>query len=435
MTSPPPHIAIIGAGITGLCLAAGLQARNIPFTIYERAPHSSAAAGGGGAGIGLSPNAERAMEQLAPGVRAAYERVANPNGEDYFQWVDGLSREVVFRLFVGEGCFRGCRRGDLLDGLMVDLPEGRVRFGKALREVVDAGVEGEEEEGGGVRLLFEDGTEAVADAVIGCDGIRSQVRELLFGPSTAATYSTKYSFRALVPMAQARASLPEHMISTRFMYNGPGAHVITYPVANNTMLNTLAVVSDDSTGPWEAPEGSRNPHVGRATLDDARAAFDGWHPDVRAVIDLLPQEMDKWAIFDMLENPVPRYHGEGSPGGRVCLAGDAAHACGPHLGAGAGFGIEDALLLAELLRAVAGGVGGREGLAAAFEVYSDVRHGRTQWLVRHTRDAVDLFQWRDRDLSRDPDRFGGEITWRFHEIWNYDVGKMAQEAVQKLKER
>lgn len=162
MTSPP-HIAITGAGITGLCLAAGLQARNIPFTIYERAPHSSAAAGGGGAGIGLSPNAERAMEQLAPCVRAAYERVANPNGEDYFQWVDGLSREVVFRLFVGEGCFRGCRRGDLLDGLMADLPEGRVRFGKALREVVDVGVEGKEQ-GGGVRLLFEDGTEAVADA-------------------------------------------------------------------------------------------------------------------------------------------------------------------------------------------------------------------------------------------------------------------------------
>lgn len=238
-------------------------------------------------------------------------------------------------------------------------------------------------------------------------------------------------------MAQARASLPEHMVSTRFMYNGPGAHVITYPVANNTMLNTLAVVSDD-TGPWEAPGGSRNPHVGAATLDQARTAFGGWHADVRAVVGLLPREMDKWAIFDMLENPVPRYHGGGSPGARICLAGDAAHASGPHLGAGAGFGIEDALLLAELLQAVAGGAGGEERplgarLAAAFEVYSDVRYGRTQWLVKHTRDAVDLFQWRDRDLSRDSDRFGREITWRFHEIWHYDVEKMAQDAVQKFE--
>lgn len=157
MSPSPPHIAIIGAGITGLTLAAGLEARQIPFTIYERATRGSS--GAGGAGIGLSPNAERAMARLDPGVRAAYERVANPNGEDYFQWVDGLSREVMFKLFVGEGCFRGCRRGDFLDELMGCVPEGRVRFGRALRGVVEGEGEGE-----GVRLLFEDGTEEVADA-------------------------------------------------------------------------------------------------------------------------------------------------------------------------------------------------------------------------------------------------------------------------------
>lgn len=157
--SPQPHIAIIGAGITGLTLAAGLQARDIPFTVYERARGNGAAGhGSGGAGIGLSPNAERAMAALSPGVRAAYEAVANPNGEDYFQWVDGLSREVMFKLFVGEGCFRGCRRGDFLDELMGCVPGDKVRFGKALRKVV--GREG----GEGVRLLFEDGTEEVADA-------------------------------------------------------------------------------------------------------------------------------------------------------------------------------------------------------------------------------------------------------------------------------
>lgn len=157
--SPAPQIAIIGAGITGLALAAGLHARNIPYTVYERASRGSH--GSGGAGIGLSPNAEAAMGLLSPLVREAYEKVANPNGEDYFQWVDGLSREVYFKLFVGEGCFRGCRRADLLDEMMKILPEEKVVFGKALREV-----RGREEggEGGGVRLLFEDGTEEVADA-------------------------------------------------------------------------------------------------------------------------------------------------------------------------------------------------------------------------------------------------------------------------------
>lgn len=159
MSPPPPspHIAIVGAGITGLSLAAGLHARGVPFTVYERAS-SRGAHGAGGAGIGLSPNAERAMGRLAPGVRRAYERVANPNGEDYFQWVDGLTREVVFRLFVGEGCFRGCRRADLVEELMGCVPGERVRYGRALRGV--AGRDG----GEGVRLLFEDGSEEVADA-------------------------------------------------------------------------------------------------------------------------------------------------------------------------------------------------------------------------------------------------------------------------------
>lgn len=152
-----PKIAIIGAGITGLTLAAGLESRNIPYTIYERA-RTRGAIGSGGAGIGLSPNAERAMSLLSPSLlSAAYEKVANPNGEDYFQWVDGLSREVYYRLFVGEGQFRGCRRADLLEEILGGLPEGRVVFGKALREVRDG-------EGEGVRLVFEDGTEEVADA-------------------------------------------------------------------------------------------------------------------------------------------------------------------------------------------------------------------------------------------------------------------------------
>lgn len=156
--SPAPQIAIIGAGITGLALAAGLESRQIPYVVYERASRGSH--GSGGAGIGLSPNAEAAMGLLSPGVLDAYERVANPNGEDYFQWVDGLSREVYFKLFVGEGCFRGCRRADLLEEMMKILPGEKVVFGKALREVRGR----EEGEGGGVRLVFEDGTEEVADA-------------------------------------------------------------------------------------------------------------------------------------------------------------------------------------------------------------------------------------------------------------------------------
>lgn len=239
-----------------------------------------------------------------------------------------------------------------------------------------------------------------------------------------ATYSHKYSFRSLVPMDKASAKLGHKMVSTRYMYNGPGGHIITYPVANDTFLNVLAVVSDPNE--WVSLDGR---HTGRAMKHEAMRPFEDWEPSVRDIVELLPSKMDKWAIFDMFENPVSRYH----DGGKVCLAGDAAHAVGPHLGAGAGFGIEDACLLAELLKAVQDKqVPFERSLKAAFAVFSDVRHERTQWLVRETRNTVDLFQWKDPAVSKDPDIFGKEITWRFHKIWYYDIEKMLEEGRSKF---
>lgn len=230
-------------------------------------------------------------------------------------------------------------------------------------------------------------------------------------------------------MDQASAKLGDKMVSTRYMYNGPGGHIITYPVANDTFLNILAVVSDPNE--WVSSDGR---HTGRATKSEAVRSFEDWEPSVRAIVELLPNKMDKWAIFDMLENPVPQYH----DGGKVCLAGDAAHAVGPHLGAGAGFGIEDACLLADLLKAVqeeqTNGVPSSQSLEAAFAVFSDVRHDRTQWLVRETRNTVDLFQWKDPLASKDPDIFGKEITRRFHTIWYYDMERMLQEGRSKFAE-
>lgn len=149
--APPLHAAIIGGGIAGLCLGIGLQARNIDFTIYERAQEIQEV----GAGLGLSPNAEWAMKVLAPSVHAAYEKVANPNGPDgdYFRWVNGLSKESIFKLPVGEGCFKGCRRSDLLEELMKCLPPGKIEFGRRLRDVSEL-------DDGSVSLKFEDGTTA-----------------------------------------------------------------------------------------------------------------------------------------------------------------------------------------------------------------------------------------------------------------------------------
>lgn len=58
------------------------------------------------------------------------------------------------------------RRTRLQAELVAKVPEGVIQFNKKLRSL-------ENLEQGGVRLLFEDQTEAVADLVVGAEGIRS----------------------------------------------------------------------------------------------------------------------------------------------------------------------------------------------------------------------------------------------------------------------
>ncbi|KAK3380691.1 hypothetical protein B0T24DRAFT_616062 [Lasiosphaeria ovina] len=373
------------------------------------------------------------MGVLSGGVAAAYDRVANPNMEDYFQWVDGHGSDaVVFRLHVGRDGFRGCRRSDILEEWAKQLPPARVEFGKEIEAISDG-------DGTPLVLRFRDGTSATADVVVGCDGIHSQIRQLVLPKSSAAAranYTHKFCFRALVPMERAVAAIGSYRAGTRFMYNGPGAHVITYPVGNNTVLNVLAVLSDAEA--WSPPAESGGEqskrHTASGNKQEAVAAFAGWHGTVRRIVDLLPDEMDKWAVFDMAEHPAPTYVRD-----CVCVAGDAAHAAGPHLGAGGGMGIEDALVLSELLAAVdrrlaAGGTGTVAEpktvlVKAALATYNDARYERTQDVVQSTRAACDLFQWQNPAVGSDGAKFGHEITKRFYKVWNYDVEAMVQDAL------
>ncbi|KAK3323207.1 hypothetical protein B0T19DRAFT_442703 [Cercophora scortea] len=422
------RIAIIGGGIAGVNLALGLQARNLPFTLYERASGFREI----GAGIGFSPNSERAMGILNPDVLATFKRVANPNNEDYFRWANGYETdEIFFSLHLGKDGFQGARRSDILEEWARLIPDDKVVFGREVDHIDDNDDEG-------LTIKFKDGTTADADVVIGCDGIRSRIRQLVLppkdpqskvpNPAAIPHYSSKFCFRALVPMDAAFSALGPDRALKRVMYNGPSAHIVSYPVGNNSVLNVLVVLSDPL--PW--PDAYK--HTARGSRSEAVASFADWQPSSRKIVDLLPEQMDKWAIFDMYEHPAPTYVRE-----RVCVAGDAAHAMGPHLGAGGGMGIEDALALSAVLERVEEAVarGGaatskKEAVERALRAYEEVRYERTQKIVRLTREAVDLMEWKDPEASRDADGFGSAITEMFHYIWNYDVEAMVDEAVRSF---
>src|SRR6201999_827615 len=110
--------------------------------------------------------------------------------------------KVLYQLYSGYRGFQGCHRAHFLDEVIKLMPEGVVQFRKRLDTwvTVNKGTDAK------LLLQFSDGTTSEADAVIGCDGIKSRVRELLLGegnPASYPHYSHKVAFRGLIPMEQA----------------------------------------------------------------------------------------------------------------------------------------------------------------------------------------------------------------------------------------
>ncbi|KAJ2988272.1 hypothetical protein NUW58_g4067 [Xylaria curta] len=137
----------------------------------------------------------------------------------------------------------------------------------------------------------------------------------------------------------------------------------------------------------------------------------------------------------MYEHPAPRYNFGG-----VALAGDAAHASGPHLGSGAGFGIEDSLVLASVLEAANAEVRAQPSTEVkarrcrdALITYNLMRFARTQWLPGATREAGELFQWRDKAVGKDHEKFSKRVHELYHTIWDNDIDEMVNVSVAAFK--
>lgn len=214
------------------------------------------------------------------------------------------------------------------------------------------------------------------------------------------------------------------------MYGGPNAHLLHFPVAGQKLMNVVAFVNDPEE--WPVDRNMTQP----ATADEVQGAFAEWGPTVRAIVDLLTksQGMDKWAVFDHFDHPAPRYVGGKGEGGmgRVCIAGDAAHASAPHHGAGAGIGVEDALALSILLEKAVGDImsGSRSKgttLGAALQAFSNVRHERSQWLVRSSREVCETYEWINPECWGDMAKGFEDVKERSHKIWYFDIEGMVEE--------
>ncbi|KAH7239969.1 uncharacterized protein BKA55DRAFT_649846 [Fusarium redolens] len=413
------QVAIIGGGIAGIVLAISLLKRNIPCKIYEKAHAFSDI----GAGLGISPNAQSAMVACDPSVHNAFKKVASGNIWEskknvLFEFLDGMDAATtdtpLFNIKNRTG-LQGCHRGSFVNELLKLLPSGVVHFKKQLQRV-------EEGSSGEIRLVFQDGAIEEADAVVGCDGIKSKVREILVGPdhpSSKCSYTYKYAYRGMIPMQQAIEVLGEERALNATIWMGKDKHLLSYPVAHGTILNVVAYCS--SSCPWP----SESQLVLPATKEDLVRDFEGFRPSVLKVLDYI-EMLDRWAIFDLGDNPVPSF-----AKGQICIIGDAAHASSPHHGAGAALCIEDAAVLASILSHDTVQVGA--DIKAAFVAFGRSRRERARWVVQKSRRAGQLYE-QQTEIGSDVSKMSEELRDTLSTIWEFDTREAIKRALDDLSE-
>ncbi|KAL4937758.1 hypothetical protein BDV06DRAFT_215647 [Aspergillus oleicola] len=404
-TQPPVKIAIIGAGIGGLALAIGLQKLNVPVTVYESAPQFDAI----GAGIGLGPNALRAMELMDEMFVSRYDaiKVGNTTPSKRNEQFEILAAEKGFGVSSGwKGGSVGHRdfyrssahRKDLLEVMKGLIAEGTVRFNKRVVRIE------EPEEGGKVTLVFSDEEIETVDAVVGCDGIKGFTRKVVLGPEypgeVRAKYANTYVYRHIVSMDTAKDILGKYALDAKW-YMSKGKGMATYPISQGREVNMVVFVRDSN--PWTGEQAARE-----VPRKDMLADIEGFDGRLLSIVkDAKPV---RWPLFHHPDTPV--YYR-----GRVCLLGDAAHASSPSQAAGAGQGLEDALVLARLLSLVQSS----DQLESAFQVYDDIRRPRAQAVVQQSHEVMQAYFLIHPEFNSDLRKLTDDANERLPLLWWHDL--------------
>ncbi|MGW4457639.1 FAD-dependent oxidoreductase, partial [Streptomyces albidoflavus] len=189
---PGRRALVIGAGIGGLTVAAGLADRGWQVTVLER----SATLEPVGAAISLAPNGQRALDRVGVGdaVRslAAWQGSGGLRAPDG-RWLARTSSEEAGERY-GDNLVL-LHRSTLIDLLRARLPEDAVRV-DAAAEVTDPGAADDPRRPARVRTATG---ELTADLVVAADGIGSATRRRLFPDHPGPEYAGFTTWRIVVP--------------------------------------------------------------------------------------------------------------------------------------------------------------------------------------------------------------------------------------------
>ncbi len=379
------RIAIVGGGLAGLAAANALKIFGIKAEVFETAP----ALGEIGAAVNASPQAVKALRAIGVGEPVAAVGYASPGiytrNMQTGEFLEFNDRHKAATKYGAP--YYTFHRADLLDALGGTLDRSTIHLGHRLTGI--------EERGDRAVLAFANGAKVEAEFVIAADGIRSVVRQTLYGADNP-TYTGQMVWRALLN----GADVPENVLEPtgHIQWIGPGCHLLAYYIRNKKLVN---IVTQEDTDKW-VEEGWST----QGDPNEMRLSFPNPEPRLKKLLSLVT-ECSKWGLFT---RPLTGNWGRG----RIQLIGDAAHAMLPNAGQGACQAFEDAYILARWLDAC-------RNAAEAFANFRRIRVPRVHGVQRLSISNARFKHMRNSDAQKDAIAAGkGSVHGSSEWVWGYD---------------
>jgi FAD-dependent urate hydroxylase len=339
------RILIVGGGIAGLTLATALHHYGFSAEVVERSTTWRTI----GAGILVQANGMRMLRALGLGTAVEQAGAVVRHWSYYDQQGEVLCDTDLEELWGEVGPCIGIERAKLHQVLLAGARAVPCRLGTWVTSLVQ-----DEQR---VSVGFNDGEARGYDLVVGADGIYSSVRTLTMGVVPPG-YSGLMDWRSVVPIS------PQGVTSSMQVLLGEGCVFGLIPMGDGHTQG-FGLIGEPRV---------RDPLEGR--LGRMRRRFAGFGGPVPQYLTALTCDEQihcsplEWVDLD-------RWHS-----GRVVLIGDAAHAGPPQLAQGGSMAMEDACVLALVLRE-AGSV------ENALETYVSRRRPRADWVQRESRAAAE----------------------------------------------
>lgn len=333
-------VLIVGGGVGGMSLAICLARQKLAVELVDLDPEWRAV----GAGLSLNGASLRAFDRV--GVLGEIRNHGDVHAGLKLHNITG--QPVSVPTPAGGGGLAGESGGILRPVLHKVLADATRASGITVELGVT--VSGLTQGPDSVDVQFSNGRTGRYDLVVGADGLRSTIRDLIFPDAAKPHFTGQGCWRAVFQR-------PADM-HTSEMFIDPHHKAGLNPVSHDQMYLFFMETVPGNT--WMPPENW--PEM----LKERLRPFGGRVAAVRETLSANSQV--NYRPLEMLLLPPPWYRG------RVILIGDAAHATTPHCAYGAGLAVEDAVVLAELLE----GDGTPE---AVFEKFMDRRFARCRDIV------------------------------------------------------